>query len=235
VLAFEVYSPTRSDLRRFLKNLAANEGFPAHPIEVATAKALVLRAAQAQTTERSAPKRWVEWRSRLGTTAEVRLPGALVQDALGSRADAAGLEVAAQLVATGRIGPWPPLRVVLTPVVERIQSALASPLVVSGATRREQVGRLIEEAAAEIFSGATAAVAGHRMREAAFGFWRAADEASAVACLAAAAAFEGEPTGENPVARAFVERWLRPLLSAGDETAPAPSAEAAEGSLLVRP
>ncbi len=236
VLAFEVYSPTRSDLRRFLKNLAANSGFPAYAIEVATAKALVLRAAQRQAGERSAPKRWVEWRGRLGATDTARLPGALAQEALGSSVAREALDAAAQLVATERIGPWPPLRAVLTPVVERLESALESPLVVSAATRREQVARLVEEAAGEIFSGAAAAVASHRFREAAFGFWRSADEEAARACLTAAAAFEREPTGDNPVARAFVELWLRPLLSAGDETTPAPSAEEApEGSLLVRP
>ena len=52
---------------------------------------------------------------------------------------------------------------------------------------------------------------------------------------AAAAAFTDQAPGENPVARAFVERWLAPLLAAaaGEKDAPAPPA--AESSLLVRP
>jgi hypothetical protein len=118
-------------------------------------------------------------------------------------------------------------------LVERFRSALDSALVVSSGTRREQVARLVEEAAGECFSGAAGAVAAHRFREAAFGFWRGGDEATARACLAAAAAFERLSGPENPVARAFIELWLRPLLDPPE--AEATPAAAAEPSLLVRP
>jgi len=232
VLAFEVYTPTRSELRRFLKTLAANTGFPAIPVEAATAKALVLHAASRQAGDRSAPKRWIEWRSRLGPSEAAVLPGEEAQRALGASAGREELEAAEKLVADGRVGPWPPLREAIAPVVERIRAAQTSPLVVSGAMRREQVTRQVEEGAGELFAGEAGAVAAHRFREAAFTFWRRGDEPAARACLAAASAFAERPGAENPVARAFVELWLRPLLEAAPGEAPPAEAEP---SLLVRP
>jgi len=234
VLAFEVYSPTRSDLRRFLKSLSAGANAAVFPVDAATAKALVAKAAERQATDRSAPRRWVEWRARLGPAA-APLPGALASEALGASPDRDALDAAAKLVSDGRLGPWPPERATMAPLVERFRTALDSPLVVSGATRREQVTRQVEETAQEIFAGDAAALAAHRFRESAFCFWRRGEESEARACLAAAAAFEQRPGQENPVARAFVELWLRPLLSAaaGEPAAPAEAPE--PSSLLVRP
>jgi hypothetical protein len=185
--------------------------------------------------ERPFPKRWIEWRARLEATPEARLPGDLASEALGAAAAREDIDRAAQLVAEGALGPWPPAREVMTPIVERVRTALDSPLVVSGATKREQVARLVEEAAAEVFAGAASEVAALRFRETAFVRWKGGDEAGARACLAAAAAFASRAPGENPVARAFVERWLAPLLAAaaGEKEAPAPPA--AEPTLLVRP
>ena len=233
VLGFDVYSPTRSDLRRFLKSLSGDAGFPVHALEPASAKALLLRAARQQASDRPPPKRWVEWRGRLGPSEDARLPGDLAREALGAQQPREALDAALRLVADGRVGPWPPPRATLTALVERVRTALDSPLVVSAGARREQVARLVEEAADECFSGVSADVAAHRFREVAFGFWRAGDEAAARACLAAAAAFESQPGAGNPVARAFVELWLRPLLSPPD--AEAKQAAEAEPSLLVRP
>lgn len=244
VLAFEVYTPTRSDLRRFLKSLSAGANAAVFPVEAATAKALVAKAAERQATDRSAPRRWVEWRARLGAVGANALPGAVASEALGALASEALasepsqerdlLDAAAKLVSDGRVGPWPPARAALAPIVERFRTALDSPLVVSGSTRREQVSRQVEEAAQEIFAGDAASLAAHRFRESAFCFWRRGEESEARACLAAAAAFEQRPGQENPVARAFVELWLRPLLSASSGEPPAPAQEP-EPSLLVRP
>jgi hypothetical protein len=237
VVAFEVYSATRSDVRRFLRRLAENEAFPAFAVEPDTAKALVLRASERQAGEGPAPKRWVEWRGRLAAAAGARLPGDLAAEALaGGPGDAsADLDAAARLVAEGRVGPWPPLRETMLPVVERFRTALDSPIVVSGAAKREQVARLLDEAASEVFAADAGAVAAHRFRESAFAFWRRGDEAAARACLAAAAAFTSRPPAENPVARAFLELWLRPLLGAAAGEAPGAPAQEAEPSLLVRP
>jgi hypothetical protein len=235
VLAFEVYNPTRSDLRRFLKSLGASLDQAVFAVEAASAKALVLKAAERQAADRSAPRRWVEWRARLGAAAGP-LPSALAAEALGpASAKREDLDAAAKLIADGKVGPWPPARTAMTPLVERFRTALDSPLVVSGATRREQVERQVEEAAREVFAGEAAALAAHRFRESAFCFWRRGEESEARACLAAARGFEERAPGDHPVARAFVELWLRPLLQAASgEAAAAPAAEAAP-SLLVRP
>jgi hypothetical protein len=234
VLAFEVYTPTRSDLRRFVKRLAADAHATVFPLDAETAKALVLHAAERQAADRPAPRRWVEWRGRLGGAAAVKLPGALVSDALGAGDGAEALGAAAALVRDGRIGPWPPLRAVLAPLVERFRTTLDSPLVVSAPARREQAARLVDEAASGVFEGEAGAVAAHRLRESAWCFWRRGEEDEARACLAAARAFEAQPAAENPVARAFVEFWLRPLLTAASGEAPPPETPA-ESPLLVRP
>jgi hypothetical protein len=229
--SFEVYSASRSDVRRFTRRLAAAGALAVEP---AAAKALVWQAA-ARQGERPFPKRWIEWRARLEPAPATALPGALASEALGAAEAREDVERAAQLVAEGAIGPWPPSREVMTPIVERLRTALDSPLVVSGATRREQVARLVEEAAVEVFAGAAGEVAAHRFRETAFVRWKAGDEAGARACLAAAAAFASRAPGENPVARAFLERWLAPLIAAatGEKEAQAPPAP--EPALLVRP
>ena len=232
VLSFDLYQPTRSDLRRFLKSLSGNPSFPVHALEPASVKALLLAAAEQQASDRPAPKRWAEWRGRLGPLDPKQLPGELVREALGSEQPREALDAALGLLTEGRVGPWPPPRPVLTALVERFRTTLDSPLVVSSGTRREQVARLVEEAAGECFSGISGRIMAHRFREAAFGSWRSADEAAARACLAAAESFEKLPGAENPLARAFVELWLRPLLSPeGEKSAP----EEAEPSLLVRP
>jgi hypothetical protein len=229
--AFEVYNATRSEVRRFGKQLAAAGALAVEP---AAAQALVRQAA-ARQGERPLPKRWIEWRARFEATGGAALPGALASEALGTPDAREDLELAAKLVADGAIGPWPPSREVMTPIVERLRTALESPLVVSGATKREQLARLVEEAAAEVFAGAAGEVAAHRFRETAYVRWKSGDEAGARACLAAAAAFARRPPRENPVARAFVERWLAPLLAAATGEKEAAAAPAAEPSLLVRP
>jgi hypothetical protein len=234
VLAFDVYHPTRGELRRFLRRLAEHEGRSLFAVEPATALALALAAAERLAADRSVPRGWIEWRARLAAARASALPGRLAAEALGAEPEGDSLAAAAKLVSEGRLGPWPPAPAVVTPVVERFRTALDSPLVVSGATRREQVGRLVEEAAAEVFGDDARAVAAHRFRESAWCFWRRGEESEARACVAAARAFEERPAAENPVARAFVELWLRPLLATGEPPAAA-AAAASEPSLLVRP
>lgn len=230
LVGFEVYSATRGEVRRFLKQITEHARVSALAVEPATAQALVLEAAGRQG-DRPLPKRWIEWRGRLAGEATAPLPGALVRAALGRVAGADALAHAAKLVADGALGPWPPNREAVAPLVERIRTALDSPLVVSPAAKREQVARLVADAAAELFAGGAGEVATRRFEESAFVLWRRGNEAGARACLAAADAFAAGSPAENPVARAFVERWLAPLLGG---TEPAPAA-APETPLLVRP
>ena len=96
--------------------------------------------------------------------------------------------------------PGPPAAV-LVPLVERLRSALESPIVVSGAAKRDQVSGLVGDAAGEVFAAPAAAVAARRLREMAFLYWRRDDAPKAGACLAGAASLEAE-AGASPIARA---------------------------------
>jgi len=75
VLSFDVYQPTRSDLRRFLKGLTRNPSL-IHALEPAVAKALLLRAAEQQASDRPAPKRWISRPVAKNCTSRVSTPTA---------------------------------------------------------------------------------------------------------------------------------------------------------------
>jgi hypothetical protein len=233
ILRFEVYTATRSEAREFSKRIERSGPAAAVALSPATARALVQRAAAAPGAG-APPPRWIEWRSRLPAAADERLPGEEVRAALDAPADREAVDRAVQLLAEGEIGPWPPEREVLTGLVEKLRTLLDSPLVVSGATKREQVAKLVEETASERFGGDGGSVAGSRLREMAYVFWRSGDEERARACLAGAASIESDEAGEGLLARAFVERWLAPVLAsaAGEEGTPAAEEES---PLLVKP
>jgi hypothetical protein len=234
VLRFEVYQATRSQARDFVKRVERQGPGAAVELDVATAQAQVLRASQAPGAG-TPPPRWIEWRGRLGDAAEARLPGELAREALALPEGHEGIDQAVRLVAEGAVGPWPPGREVIVGLFEKLRSVLDSPLVVSEATRREQVTKLVDETATEIYGGGAGPVAALRLREMAFVFWRGGDEERARACLAGALSFEGDAPGESPVARAFVERWLAPMLAAaaGKEGKSPPAED--DSPLLVRP
>lgn len=246
LLGFDVYTAGRRKARAFLRELAGRARFPAVEIPEPQARALVARAVAAHPEDRPLPRGFGEWRSQLAPEDEKEpLPGAQVQEALGASAEAAGPEEAEALVRAGRIGPWPPREETLRALFDRMRETLESRLVVSGAARREQIERLLEDAAEEIYDEAGARRTAERMRESAYVFWRTGDEAAARACLAGARAFEaGEPRA-NPVARALVEAALGPALDAllrsqeaagGDEEAEVSEAGADEdGPRIVKP
>jgi hypothetical protein len=234
VLRFEVYQATRSQARDFVKRVQRHGPGAAVELDRATAQALVLRASEAPGAA-APPPRWIEWRGRLGAAGDARLPGELVREALEPPEGREGLDRAVRLVAEGAVGPWPPSREVIAALLAKLRTVLDSPLVVSDATRREQVTKLVDETAREIYGGDAGPVAALRLREMAFVFWRAGDEERARACLAGALSLEDEAAGESPVARAFIERWLAPMLAAaGSEEGKSPPAED-ESPLLVRP
>jgi hypothetical protein len=234
VIRFEVYQATRSQARDFVKRVQRQGPSAVVELEIETAQALVLRAATAPDAG-APPPRWVEWRGRLREAATASLPGDRVREALEPSEGREALDQAVRLIAEGVIGPWPPSREVFTSLVEKLRTVQESPLVVSEATKREQITKLVDETATDLYGGGAAAVAASRLREMAFVFWRAGDEERARVCLAGAASFEGDAPGESPVARAFVERWFAPMLgAAGGDDAKPPAAED-ESPLLVRP
>jgi hypothetical protein len=161
----------------------------------------------------------------------VPTPGELVRKALGDDPVGSDLQPAVELVKEGRVGPWPPSQDALKGLAERLGETISSPLIVSGATRREQIDAGIREFLEETYKEADAAREAHRFRESAYVFWKRGDEEAARTCLAAALAFESSPIGENPVARAMLEIPLAPVFEkiAGEEE------ERKESSLLVRP
>jgi hypothetical protein len=178
-------------------------------------RAVVARAAARQPQDRPFPRGFAEWRARVALAAPgARLPGEIAEAALGAAVQPEDLRAAVKLVQDGRLGPWPPPRERLVPLLERIRADLASPLVVSGATRAGRMEDRLSEALGEIYDADACAIAAHRCRESAFSFWRAGDEAAARACLAAAREFASAKPADNGVARALLDRVLRPALEA---------------------
>lgn len=218
ILGLEVYQAARGKARRFLRDLTRRSRFPVCEAPVENVRAAVAWAAAHQPSDRPLPRGFAEWRSHVAEGAEApegpRLPGELVRVELGEVVDPGLLRRAAELIQEGRIGPWPPGREVLGPLLERIRTAMDSPLVVSGATRQGRLDDLLSEAVGEIFDAEGVELAAHRLRESAYVFWRQGEEDVARACLAAAASLGEGDLGSNPVARALLEVPLRPALEA---------------------
>jgi hypothetical protein len=232
VVDCQVYSAGRSKVRQFLRELTGRGRFAAVEAPPESVRALIARAAAAQPADRPPPQNFSDWRARLtDTQAETPTPGQLVREALGKDAENVDLEAALELVKQGRVGPWPPSQDALGRLAERLEETMSSRLIVSGATRREQVDTVFREFLEETHTEAGAAVQAHRFREAAYIFWKRGEDEAAKACLAAASAFESTPAAENAVARAMLEVPLAPLLEKIDQE----GEKEQESSLLVTP
>jgi hypothetical protein len=212
---FRILQAARGNALRFLKNLARENQGGAEELPIESVRAAVAFAAQRQAQDRPAPRGFAEWRARVAAAPDrTKLPGEIAEAALGAGVVADDLRAAVKLVEEGKLGPWPPLREQVLPILERVRGDLASPLVVSGATRAARLEDRLGEALREVYAGDASTVAAHRCRESAFSFWRSGDAAAARACLAAARAFASGPPEENAVARALLERVLRPAFEA---------------------
>jgi hypothetical protein len=212
---FRVLQAARGNARRFLKDLAAENKGAAEELPASSVRAVVARAAQRQPADRPLPRGFAEWRSRVAVAPEgTLLPGEIAEAALGARVQPDDLRAAVKLVEEGRLGPWPPLREQLLPILERVRADLASPLVISGAAQAARLEDRLTEALSAVYDADASALAAHRCRESAFSFWRSGDETAARACLAAARAFASASPAENPVARALLARVLQPAFEA---------------------
>jgi len=237
ILECEVFETTRSNARRFLRDVARREPIPTVDVSTEVARALVDRAARAQSPERALPRAFSEWRSRLvERDAEVVLPGQEVREALGEDLPAGALDRAVSLILDGQVGPWPPPPETLQPIAEEIGKLRDRRIIVSGSARREQVESLLDDALTASFGAEFAALSAHRFEETAYLKWKGGDEEDARACLAAADAFRDSAPTENPVARAMLRVVLAPMLkqldvNESDEDAP----EQEQESLLVEP
>jgi hypothetical protein len=232
VVDCQVYSSGRKRVRQLLREVTGRAHFAAVEAPPDSVRALIARAAALQAADRSLPQGFSDWRARLTDVPEATpTPGELARQALGDGAGASDLHPALELVKRGRAGPWLPPRDALKGLADRLDVTISSPLIVSGATRREQVEKVIREFLEETYTEAISGREAHRFREAGYVFWKRGEEEAARACLAAALAFESSPIGANPVARAMLEIPLAPLL----EKIGREEAEPREPSLLVRP
>lgn len=215
IVGFRVLQAARGNARRFLKELANENRAGSLELPVDSVRAAVAFAAQRQLKDRPAPRGFAEWRARVaGASADAKLPGELAEAALGGGVGADDLRACVKLVEDGRVGPWPAPRDEIAALALQVRTDLGSPLVVSEATRRERIESRLSAALGELFGAEAAAIAAHRFRESAYAFWRAGDEPAARACLAAAREFAKSAPGDNPVARALLERPLRPVFDA---------------------
>jgi hypothetical protein len=218
VTGLEVFQTGRSQARRFLRELAGQERFPAVEAPPEAVRALVERAAAAQPPDRPLPRGFAEWRSRLAAPPEgARTPGELASAALGEEPAPALVRRAAALVRAGELGPWPPPVEVLQTLAERLLESAKGQIIVAAPVRRGQVARTLDEAVERIYAGPHAARAATCFREAAYVLWKAGREDDARAALAAAAALDAGPEASAAVARAILEVALAPVLERLDQ------------------
>jgi hypothetical protein len=224
VLEFEVFEAGRSRARRFLRDAAQRESWPAVPAPSASVRALIARAAARQASDRSAPRSFPEWRSRLCDVApDTQTPGALAREALaGSPGD---LERVCGWVRDGSLGPWPPPVERVQPLLTRLDEIEKGVVIVSGAARREQVDRAVDQALDGIYGGDERMRIADALEETAYVWWCTGREADARLAVAAAAEFRTRAPSENPLARALIERLLAPGLARAREEneTPAPT------------
>jgi hypothetical protein len=212
VLEFEAFEAGRSRARRFLRDAAQRDSWAAVPAPSASVRALIARAAAHQATDRSAPRSFPEWRSRLCDAApETPTPGALAREALAGAA--IDRERIGGWVRDGAIGPWPPPIERVQPLLTRLDEIAKGVVIVSGAARREQVERAVDQALDEIYAGDERARIADALEETAYVWWRTGREDDARVAVAAAAEFRERAPSENPLARALIERLLAPALA----------------------
>ena len=228
VLEFHVFQATRSQARKLLRELAGNARLACAEAPREALSALLARAAEAQPADRPLPHAFAEWRSRVARPAtETPTPGDLARAALSAEPDLPRLREVAARVVGGDWGPWPPAPEALRELAEKVRKTAGSSLLVNEAQRRAQVDAVLAEAAESRYGGAGGELAARRFEECAWCAWKRGREEDARLCIAAARGFRERPPGENPVARALVERALGPILEAlRSEQA---------SSLLVRP
>jgi hypothetical protein len=121
----------------------------------------------------------------------------------------------------------PDARAVLERLAARIREAAEGRVIVSGAARSARIQEALDACLGEVFAGDAAAASAARFRESAYVAWKTGREDDARAALAAARAFEERPAGENPVARALLEKVLGPFLQSLEAEEPQ--------SLIARP
>jgi hypothetical protein len=224
IVGLEVYQAGRSQVRRFLRDITHNPRFPSVEAPRASVQALVARAASAQPADRPLPRGFGEWRTQVAAPPEsAKTPGELAAEALGAESTPERLRRATELVRARELGPWPPPGELLQELATRLGESAQGTIIVAEPIRRQQVARILDDAAESAYAGAQASRAAACFGEAAYLLWKAGRDEDARAALAAARAFEAGPEAWAPVARAMLEVALAPVLEkldrevAGDE------------------
>lgn len=226
ILEFHVVQANRSQARRLVRDLEASGRLGATSAPREALAALLARAAEAQPADRALPPPFVEWRSRIARpSADTATPGDLARAEIDAEPLPSLLREVSEGVAAGSFGPWPPDFEQLRAWGERISDVAKSTLLVDDQQRRAQVDAVLDEAIEARFAGEAGKRVAFRFEELAHAAWRRGETEQAQRCIAAARAFRAGAPRENPVARALVERALRPLLEALQQQSAAPQPE----------
>jgi hypothetical protein len=232
VMECEVYNANRSQARKFMRDLSRGARLAATPAPPQAVRALIGRTAASQPPDRTLPRAFAEWRSRLTDAGpEAQTPGALARASLSDEAISGQAATAAALIREGKLGPWPPPVEKLQRVAERIRESSGGRIIVSKLQRSERVDAVLREAIDELLDEASAERTALRFEEMAYVLWKAERTADARACLAAADELRQDGRSESQVVRALFERALAPLLEGLEKE----EREQEETSLLVKP
>lgn len=232
ILECEVYTTGRSKARKFLREIARGDRFPATEASPESVGALLVQIASRQPGDRPLPRAFSEWRSRVATPPEgAATPGELARAALGGEVAAGQVERAAELIRSRKLGPWPPATEALSGTADKLAEIGRGRIIVSAPQRQARVAEVLDEALTEIFGDRFASATALRFEESAYLLWKSGAEDDARACLAAACSFREQAPTENPVARTMLEVLLEPVLSKLEEETKGEE----ERSRLVKP
>jgi hypothetical protein len=228
IVDFVVLTPNRSQARRLLRDLSERGPLPAIETSPEAVRARLARVAARHPVDRALPQAFADWRARMTRTPEgARTPGELAREALAGGAPLGGRERLLELVEQGEVGPWPPSAERLRSIAERLHKLGRSRLLVSDEQRRQQLGEAVRDALGEQLAADGRERVADRFEETAYAFWRQERVEEARACLQAAQELREGEGADHPVARALLERALRPIFTA--------LREEERSSLVVKP
>jgi len=236
LLDFQVYNTGRSRVRKFISQVKADSRSSAIDADVDAVRALISEVAARHPADRTLPRQFSTWRSRLvPTDAAAPTPGAQALEALSAEPEPAQLRGAAELVRSGELGPWPESSQRLGEVLERIRERVRGRIVLSEAGQRERVDAALSEAAAELFDAEYGEATAKRFAQSAYVFWKLGKEEEARLSVSAALAFRDLAPTDNPVAMALLDVALGSALKSLREEDPDAEETKDASSPLVEP
>ena len=210
-LEFEIFETGRSKARRFLRDVARRERWPAAEAPSASVRAVIAAALSQHPADRALPSGLGDWRVRLSEVpAGTARPGELVRQALDA-ADELEVETLQGWIESAELGPWPPPVETLRDLLARLEEIASGQLVVSDGAREEQIDAALESALDVVYDDARHERLAFRLEETAYVWWKAGRE-GAEQLLAAADAFRAKAPATRRLARLMLEIALRPAL-----------------------